>query len=358
LAQTARSTRRRRTPAAPRWRPALDDGPRGGREKPENRRKPMKLTCLAGAALAVAVALSPAWAAEGPPIKIVVGFTAGGVTDVLARVVAEDLRKRLNAPVIVENKPGAAGTRAAAQVSKADPDGTTLLMIPGTHTMAPALQKVDYDTKKDLTYISLIATAPSMLTVNKDTKYTDVKSVVDDAKAHPGEIPYGSSGVGSTSHFMGILFEREAGVKLNHVPFKSSGESLQAVIGGHVPMSFSAVNQALGAVKSGQVRALAIGSEKRSAHLPDVPTFAEVGLPKVLSETWIGLTGPANMSPDLVKKINDAVMAGIATPEMQKRFADLGVDVIAAGPVEFTNIVAREVDTYEALARDLNLKAQ
>ncbi|OJU15259.1 MAG: hypothetical protein BGN84_08630 [Afipia sp. 62-7] len=297
----------------------------------------------------------PARAQDTQPIKIVVGFSAGGVTDVLARVFAEDLRKRLNTTVIVENKPGGSGTIATAMVSKLPPDGTTLIMIPGTHTMVPSIQKVDFDTKTALTYISLIATAPSMLTVNKDTKYTDVKSVIDDARAHPGEIAYGSSGVGSTSHFMGILFEREAKVKLNHIPFKSSGESLQAVMGGHVPMSFSAVNQAIGAVKSGDVRALAIGSEKRSAYLPNVPTFAEVELPKVLSETWIGLAGPAGMPADLVKKINDAVMAGIQSPEIQKRFTEIGVDVIAEGPEKFTKTVASEVDTYESLARAMNL---
>lgn len=297
----------------------------------------------------------PVRAQDTQPIKIIVGFSAGGVTDVLARVFAEDLRRRLNATVIVENKPGGSGTIATAMVSKLPPDGTTLIMIPGTHTMVPSIQKVDFDTKTALTYISLIATAPSMLTVNKDTKYTDVKSVIDDARSRPGEIAYGSSGVGSTSHFMGILFEREAKVKLNHIPFKSSGESLQAVMGGHVPMSFSAVNQAVGAVKSGDVRALAIGSEKRSTYLPDVPTFAEVGLPKVLSETWIGLAGPANMPADLVKKINDAVMAGIQSPEIQKRFTEIGVDVIAQGPEKFTKIVASEVDTYQSLAREMNL---
>lgn len=315
----------------------------------------MKLTKVAAAVFGLALMGSSAIAQDTAPIKIVVGFSAGGVTDVLARVFAEDLRKRLNTTVIVENKPGGSGTIATAMVSKLPPDGTTLIMIPGTHTMVPSIQKVDFDTKTALTYISLIATAPSMLTVNKDTKYKDVKSVVDDAKARPGEIAYGSSGVGSTSHFMGILFEREAKVKLNHIPFKSSGESLQAVMGGHVPMSFSAVNQALGAVKSGDVRALAIGSEKRSIYLPDVPTFAEVGLPKVLSETWIGLAGPANMAPDTVKKINDAVMAGLQSPEVQKRLSEIGVDEIAVGPEKFTKIIASEVDTYETLARDMNL---
>ncbi|MBN9585322.1 MAG: tripartite tricarboxylate transporter substrate binding protein [Afipia sp.] len=315
----------------------------------------MKFARIIAVVMGAALIGQPARAQDTQPIKIVVGFSAGGVTDVLARVFAEDLRKRLNTTVIVENKPGGSGTIATAMVSKLPPDGTTLIMIPGTHTMVPSIQKVDFDTKTALTYISLIATAPSMLTVNKDTKYTDVKSVIDDARAHPGEIAYGSSGVGSTSHFMGILFEREAKVKLNHIPFKSSGESLQAVMGGHVPMSFSAVNQAIGAVKSGDVRALAIGSEKRSAYLPNVPTFAEVELPKVLSETWIGLAGPAGMPADLVKKINDAVMAGIQSPEIQKRFTEIGVDVIAEGPEKFTKTVASEVDTYESLARAMNL---
>lgn len=315
----------------------------------------MKLSRIVAAVMGLALMGQQAHAQENPPIKIVVGFSAGGVTDVLARVFAEDLRKRLNTTIIIENKPGGSGTIATAMVSKLPPDGTTLIMIPGTHTMVPSIQKVNFDTKTALTYISLIATAPSMLTVNKDTKYTDVNSVIDDARARPGEIAYGSSGVGSTSHFMGILFEREAKVKLNHVPFKSSGESLQAVMGGHVPISFSAVNQALGAVKSGDVRALAIGSEKRSVYLPDVPTFAEVGLPKVLSETWIGLAGPANMPNDLVNKINDAIMAGIKSPEIQKRFTEIGVDVIAEGPEKFTRIVASEVDTYQVLAREMNL---
>lgn len=315
----------------------------------------MRFSRIVAAAVGLALMGPQAFAQDGAPIKIVVGFSAGGVTDVLARVFAEDLRKRLNATIVVENKPGGSGTIATAMVSKAPPDGTTLIMIPGTHTMVPSIQKVDFDTKTALTYISLIATAPSMLTVNKDTKYTDVDSVIDDARARPGEIAYGSSGVGSTSHFMGILFEREAKVKLNHIPFKSSGESLQAVMGGHVPVSFSAVNQALGAVKSGDVRALAIGSEKRSAYLPDVPTFAELGLPAVLSETWIGLAGPPNMPTELVHKINDAVMAGVQSPEIQKRFSEIGVDVIAVGPEKFTKIVASEVDTYQSLAREMNL---
>jgi tripartite-type tricarboxylate transporter receptor subunit TctC len=197
-----------------------------------------------------------------------------------------------------------------------------------------------------------------MLIVGKNTKYMDLKSVVDDAKAHPGEIAYGSAGVGSTSHLMGVLFEREVGVKLNHVPFKSSSESLQAVLGGHVPMSFSAVNAAAGAAQSGEVRALAMGSEKRSSFLPDLPTFGELGWPKILGETWIGLTGPANMSWDIVSKINAAVTAELQSPETQEKLKSIGVDVIAAGPEKFSETIASEVDAYEALARGMNWPRQ
>jgi tripartite-type tricarboxylate transporter receptor subunit TctC len=310
------------------------------------------------AILAFAATPSAASPQSMPPIKIVVGFSAGGVTDILARVFSEDLRRRLNTVVIVENKPGASGTVATAMVSKARPDGSTLIMIPGTYTMVPSIQKVDFDAATALTPISLIATAPSLLIVGKATKYTDAESLIADAKAHPGEIPYGSSGVGSTSHFMGLLFEREANVKLNHIPFKSSGESLQAVLGEHVPMSFSAVNSALSAVKSGDVRALAVGSERRSELLPSVPTFAEVGLPRVLSETWIGLAGPANMAPDLVTRIHQAVMAGMRSPEIQQRLTEIGVDVIGAGPDKFKLTIVSEVGMYEKLARDMDLPRQ
>lgn len=313
---------------------------------------------MSAALLALAIGVSSAAAQDSAPIRIVIGFAAGGVTDILARVLSDEMGKRLNTTVIVENRPGGAGSIAVQQVSRAKPDGTTLIMIPGTYTIVPAIRTLDFDTKTALTPISLIASAPSMLAVAKNTKYTNVKEVIADAAARPGEIPYGSSGVGSTSHFMGILFEREAKVKLNHIPFKSSGESLQAVLGGHIPMSFSAVNSALSAVQAGEVRALAMGSAKRSSFLPDVPTFGELGLPKVLSETWIGLCGPADMPSALVQKINAAVMEAVKMPEIQKRLQEIGVDVLAEGPEQFKKTINDEVDLYESLARSMNLARQ
>lgn len=226
----------------------------------------------------------PSLAQDGQ-MKIMVGFGAGGVSDVLARIYAEEFKKRLNKTVIVENRAGGSGTIATAMVSRAEPDGNTLIMVPGTHTIIPALQKLDFDPKTALTPINLIASAPNLLIVRADAKYQDVKSLVEDAKANPGALAYGTSGVGTTVHFMAVILENAAGIKLNHIPYKSSGESVQAVVGGHIPMAFSALNSALPAIQSKQVRVLAIASEKRSGLLPDVPTFVEAGYKDVKSDT-------------------------------------------------------------------------
>ena len=157
---------------------------------------------------------------------------------------------------------------------------------------------------------------------------------------------------------MAVLLENEAKIKLNHIPYKSSGESVQAVIGGHIPMAFSALNSALPAIQSNQVRVLAIASEKRSELLPEIPTFAEKGLPDVKSDTWLGLAGPAKMPAGVVGKINAAVMESLTTPEVRKKIADLGADVVGAGPEQFNKVILTELDKFERLARAANLPQQ
>jgi tripartite-type tricarboxylate transporter receptor subunit TctC len=299
----------------------------------------------------------PSLAQDGQ-MKIMVGFGAGGVSDVLARIYAEEFKKRLNKTVIVENRAGGSGTIATAMVSRAEPDGNTLIMVPGTHTIIPALQKLDFDPKTALTPINLIASAPNLLIVRADAKYQDVKSLVEDAKANPGALAYGTSGVGTTVHFMAVILENAAGIKLNHIPYKSSGESVQAVVGGHIPMAFSALNSALPAIQSKQVRVLAIASEKRSGLLPDVPTFVEAGYKDVKSDTWLGLAGPANMPKDIVGKLNDAVMESLKTAEVKKRIADLGADPVGLGPDEFNKVILTELDKFERLARAAGLPKQ
>lgn len=224
-----------------------------------NRRSMLKGSAAVLASMSGAI---PLFAQTGQ-MKMVVGFTAGGIADVLARLFAEEIKKQTGQLVVVENRPGGSGMTAAGQVSRAPVDGNTLIMVSGGYTIIPALQTIDFDAKTALTAINLIASAPNLLVVKADAKYGDVKSLVSDAKANPGKLAYGSSGIGATVHFMALQLEKEAGIKLVHVPFKSSAESVQAVLGGHVPMSFSAVNSALPLIQAGQVRALAIAAPER-----------------------------------------------------------------------------------------------
>lgn len=291
-------------------------------------------------------------------MKIMVGFAAGGVSDVLARVYAEEFKRALNKTVIVENRPGGSGMVAASMVSRANPDGNTLIMISGGYTIIPALQKLDFDPKTALRPINLIASAPNLLVVRSDSRYLDVKSLVEDAKQNPGALAYGSSGVGATVHLMALMLEQESGIKLNHIPYKSSSESVQAVIGGHIPMSFSALNSALPALQSGQVRALAIASEARSSTLPEVQTFREAGYPAILSDTWIGLAGPANLNERAVETLNNAVITSLNTSEMKKRIADLGAEPVGKGPERFRETIVTEIDKFERLAREAGLPRQ
>lgn len=305
--------------------------------------------------LLLAMGFAAPVAGQGNQLKIVVGFTAGGITDVFARLFAEEFRKHFSQTVIVENRAGGAGMVAASQVSRAQDDGSTLIMISGGYTIIPALQKLDFDPKTALTPISLVASAPNLLVVGSEAKYKDLKSLIDDAKANPAALAYGSSGVGATVHFMAMLLERDAGIRLNHIPYKSSAESVQAVIGGHIPMSFSALNSALPLIQSGQVRALAIATSKRSPLLPDVPTFAELGYAGVKSDTWTGLAGPAGLRADAVTRVNDAVLKILATADMRDRITALGAEPVGQGPAEFKALIDNEIDQFEQLARGAGL---
>lgn len=309
---------------------------------------------LLAACLAAHAGSTPSCAQDAPPTKIVVGFAAGGIADVLARVYADEFKSRLQRTTIVENRPGGSGMVAAAAVSRAPSDGSTLIMLSGTYTIVPAMQSLTFDPKTALTPIALIATSPNLLVVRKDAPYGDLKALVAAAKAGP-ELGYASSGNGTTVHFMSLLLQKEAGIKLNHVPFKSSGESLQAVLGGHLPMAFSAVNSALSLIQSGELRALAVAGTKRSAFLPDVPTFAELGYPQVVSDTWLGLAGPANLPRGIVDALSAAVSESLQRPEIQKKIADLGAEPVGLKPDAFARAMVTEIDRFEELARSAGI---
>lgn len=323
----------------------------------------MKLKSVLIATLFVLVgAVSPelvrAQSSSGQPIKMFVGFGAGGVTDVIARIFADELGKRMNRIFLVENRPGASGTLATRQVADAPPNGDTLIMIPGTYTIIPTMLKLPYDSATALAPINLIASAPNLLVVGKDSPYKNVKDLVEDAKAKPGAIAFATSGVGTTVHFMAIMLETQTGISLNHIPYHSSSDSVQAVLGGHVPMSFSALNAALPYIRSGDLRPLGIASAKRSTLVPDVPTFDEAGIPNVRSDTWIGLAAPAKTPTKMINLLNKNILEILQTAEVQKKIRILGADPVGLGPAEFESVIHSELDKFEKLARKAGLKRQ
>lgn len=325
--------------------------------------KARRRAIVAGAALASSSALPGSAIAQeafpARPIRIVVGFVAGGVSDVLARLVAPELQKALGVSVLVENRPGASGMIAAGQVAKSPPDGYTLYMAPNTHLINHAINaNVPYDSVKDFTGITLLTTTPNMLVVKDDSPFRSVADFIAAARAKPGEISYATSGIGTTVHFAGELLAFQAGIKLNHVPFKGANQSIEAVVAGHIPASVSAVSSSIGFIRGGRVRVLGVMAEKRSALLPDVPTFRELGFKDLISDTWLGLLGPAAMPPAVSSRLNDELVRILQTPEFRERVFKTGNEPVGLGLDAFQKQMANELEGFIALAKRAAIKAQ
>jgi tripartite-type tricarboxylate transporter receptor subunit TctC len=293
------------------------------------------------------------------PIRIVVGFVAGGISDVMARMVAPELQKALGQSVLVENRPGAAGMIAAGQVAKTAPDGHTLYMAPNTHLINGAINpSVPYDSIGDFTPITLLTTTPNMLVVRADSPFRNVAEFIAAAKAKPGELSYATSGIGTTVHFAGELMAARAGIQLNHVPFKGANQSIEAVVAGHVPSSMSAVSSTLQFIKAGRVRVLAVMAPTRSALLPDVPTFVELGYKDLLSDTWLGLLGPAGMPAPVANRLNTELNRIIRDAAFRERVLATGNEPVGIGLGEFGRLMKTEFDGYVSLAKSANIKSQ
>jgi tripartite-type tricarboxylate transporter receptor subunit TctC len=292
------------------------------------------------------------------PVRILVGFGAGGVTDVAIRLMAEALRPSLSQPIVIENRAGASGMLATGIAARAEPDGHVLIAIPGTITIVPAAMKnLPIDVLKDLEPITLFATSPNVMVVHPSFPARTAAEFVAHARARPPEdIAYASSGIGTTVHFMAGMLERAADIRLRHVPYRSSNESIQAVIAGEPKVVFSSINSALPHIQSGAVRALGVSSERRSDFLPEVPTFAEQGVQGVLSQTWFGLAGPANMPRPLVERIAGLFNGALRDPALRQRLAALGAEPVGLGPDEFRALMVREVDEFRSLGAAMGLQ--
>jgi tripartite-type tricarboxylate transporter receptor subunit TctC len=317
---------------------------------------------IAALALALAgAAASPAGADTWPeePVHVVVPFTAGSATDVVARAVAQALSTRLGQPFVVENKPGAGGTIGAAQVAKAKPDGYTLLVHSSGHTVNPVIfANLTYDTKKDLIGVSLLAQQPNILVAAPGKGWKTAGDLVAAAKAQPGKLTYASAGTGSGTHFNAEKFKLAAGIDALHVPYRGTPEALSDTMNGRVDYFFAPVVAGLGMVRDGRVVALAVGSASRSSILPDVPTTEEAGYKGSAYNFWVGMLAPANVPPAVIARLNAEVKAALAAPEIKDRLGSLGADTAASTPGDFGKMIATELAENAEIARRAGIKPQ
>jgi len=298
-------------------------------------------------ALVVGVAATLAFAQGYPtkPVKLVVPFTAGSATDILARTFGQKLSELWGQPVIIDNRPGAGGTIGAGIVAKSTPDGYTLLVNSAAQAYNPWIYPtLSYDTMKDFLGIAPLAGQPNVLVVAPATGYKTVADLVADAKKRPGTLNFGSAGTGSGTHINGEKFKLAAGIDVVHIPYKGTPEALTDTMTGRVTYFFSPISAALPNVREGKLIALGVSTARRSSALPGVPTIAEAALPGFDYNLWVGMFAPAGTPADIVDKINKDVAQLLQTPEVRERLAALGAEPMPMSPVEFDHFVRREID--------------
>jgi tripartite-type tricarboxylate transporter receptor subunit TctC len=279
------------------------------------------------------------------PVRLVVGFAAGGISDVLGRAIVIPLSKNIGQQVIVENKPGAGTTIAGDFTARSAPDGYNLWLQDITsHAINAALyQKLPYDSMKDFTFIAMVASTPLMLVVHPSTQANSVKELIALLKANPGKYSYGSSGNGTIVHLAAEMLKSAAGVEALHVPYKGSNPATAAILGGEVTFVFSTMPPAVSNMRSGKLRALAVTTPQRSGAAPDVPTMIEAGLPGFEIVLYSGVLGPKGMDPAVVRKLNAEFAKAVKAPEMQPVWANIGAEPLVMSPEEFERRTQAEI---------------
>ena len=291
------------------------------------------------------------------PIRIIVGYSAGGAVDIVARVVGQAMSASTGQTVLVENKPGAGTNIAVRTVIDAPADGYTLLMAANALSANPSLyQPPPFDPEKDLVPVSLIGRVPVVIAANPSAPYADIKALVAAAKAKPGTIPFATPGNGSTPHMAVELFAHAAGIQLTHVPYKGGAPAITDVIGGQVPLLAVNALEVQPHVKSGKLKVLATLSDKRTAIFPDTPTIAESGWPGFEASVWYGLLAPAKTPQAVVDRLHDEVQKALATPEVTQRMTGVGGEVIPGTAQAFAQLIHNDRVRYEKIVKDAHIK--
>jgi tripartite-type tricarboxylate transporter receptor subunit TctC len=306
------------------------------------------LVALIGCTQAVVAADYPS-----RPVTVVVAFTPGGPSDVLARIVGRKLEQSLGRPFVIDNRPGAGGNIAAEAVAHANPDGYTLLMGNNSilATNASLYNTLGYDPEKDFAPISLIGTQANILVVNPAVPAHSLAELIALAKAKPGTLNFASSGYGAAAHLAGELFKAQAQVDIVHVAYKGAAPAIQDVLAGHVQMIFATAASVVAYIKSGAVRPIAVTTLARTAILPDVPTMDELGLTGFDAASWHGLVAPAATPQDVVGKLYQTTVAAVADAQVRRSLADLGVDIVGGSPQEFARYIKAEIPKWASVVK-------
>jgi len=316
---------------------------------------------LCGALLLGAQLAAGTCAAQGyptKPVRFLVGFPPGGTNDILARALAPKLSEYLGQPVVIENRGGASTAIATELAARSAPDGYTILLNAAGHATNPALMKLNFDSIRDFAFITLVAESQNLLVLHPSVPARTVKELIAVSKRRPGEINYGSSGMGTTPHLSAELFQNMTGAKWVHIPYKGSGIGLTALLAGEISLYFANVPSVIRHVQAGKLRPIALSGPKRTAAVPGIPTVAESGLPGFEVTSWFGVSAPARTPRPIVDRLNGDIVRALNTPDLRERLLGMGADPVGNTPEQYTAFVQNEIVKWGKVIKAAGIKGE
>lgn len=324
--------------------------------RPQLRRVPR---LIIAALFSLACTFPPSAASQNyptKPIRLIVPFAPGGGTDILARVIGQKLGESMGQQVVVDNRAGAGGNLGAELAATANPDGHTILMVSASYAVNASLYKLAFDPFKDLVAVTQVASVPFVLVAHPSLAANSVKELIALAQARPGQLNYASSGNGSSPHLAGELFAMMTGTKMVHIPYKGGAPALAEVIGGQVQLLFNTVIQSLPQLKAGKLKAIAVGSPKRSSALPEVPTIAESGVPGYDVTNWFGVLAPGATPKPIVLRLNTEIVQHLRSADLRARLAAEGADPVGSTPAEFERVIRSDIEKYTRIVKAAGIR--